>query len=85
VVDVLHGERFCDQSVEEVYHTLLDEGRYLCSATTMYRLPRQAGETRERRRQAAHPALRKPELVAVGPNQVWTWDITKLAGPGRWQ
>jgi putative transposase len=84
VLDVLHSERFCDQSVEEVYHTLLDEGSYLCSPATMYRLLREAGETRERRRQATHPAAKKPELVATRPNEIWSWDITKIAGPGKW-
>jgi putative transposase len=84
VLAVLHSERFCDKSVEEVYHTLLDEGVYLCSASTMYRLLRELGETGERRRQATHPAKVKPELVADAPNQVWSWDITKLKGPAKW-
>lgn len=84
VLDALHSKRFCDTSVEEVYHTLLDEGVYLCSVATMYRLLRERGEAGERRRQASHPAAVKPELVADAPNRVWSWDITKLKGPAKW-
>jgi putative transposase len=73
-----------DQAPATVYATLLDEGRYLCSVPTMYRLLRAEGEVHERRRQATHPATIKPELVAFGPNQVWSWDITKLLGPAKW-
>jgi len=80
----LHSERFVDTSPTEVWATLLDEGRYLGSISTFYRLLRQAGESRERRRQATHPATVKPELVALEPNQVWSWDITKLRGPAKW-
>lgn len=83
VLAVLHSPRFADKSPAQVWATLLDEGVYLCSESTMYRLLRQHGEVRERRRQARHPAKVKPELVAHGPNQVWSWDITKLAGPAR--
>ena len=68
----------------QVWATLLDEGVYLASISTFYRLLRQAGENRERRRQATHPASVKPELVASAPNQVWSWDITKLRGPVKW-
>ena len=71
-------------SPTEVWATLLDDGVYLGSISTFYRLLRQAGETRERRRQATHPATVKPELVATAPNQVWSWDITKLRGPAKW-
>jgi transposase InsO family protein len=78
VLRVLHEERVVDQAPASVYASLLDEGRYLCSVPTMYRLLRAEGEVRERRRQATHPASVKPELVALGPNQVWSWDITKL-------
>jgi putative transposase len=85
VLDVLHSPRFVDLAVEEVYHQLLDDGVYLCSISTMYRLLRERGETGERRRQATHPATVKPELVATGPNQVWSWDITKIKGPGKWE
>jgi len=67
-----------------VWATLLDEGRYLGSLSTFYRLLRQAGESKERRRQATHPATVKPELVAYQPNSVWSWDITKLRGPAKW-
>jgi putative transposase len=84
VLDVLHQERFWDQAPASVYATLLDEGSYLCSPSTMYRLLRAQGETGDRRRHATHPAKVKPELLATGPNQCWSWDITKLAGPARW-
>jgi len=84
VLDVLHSERFVDRSPLEVYAILLDEGRYLCSIRTMYRILEQSGELRERRDQLRHPAYRKPELLATGPNQVWSWDITKLKGPTKW-
>jgi putative transposase len=84
VLEVLHCERFADAAPATVYATLLDEGTYLCSQSTMYRLLRERGETGDRRRQAIHPAKVKPELVAVQPNQVWSWDITKLLGPAKW-
>src|SRR6266508_5821269 len=84
VLGVLHQERFVDQAPASVYANLLDEGRYLCSVPTMYRLLRTEDEVRERRRQATHPATVKPELLATGPNQVWSWDITKLLGPHKW-
>ena len=67
-----------------MWATLLDDGVYLGSESTFYRLLRQAGETRDRRRQATHPATVKPELVAYQPNSVWSWDITKLRGPAKW-
>jgi putative transposase len=84
ILDVLHCERFADLAPAEVWAILLDEGTYLGSQSTFYRLLRAAGETRERRRQATHPAAVKPELLAVRPNQVWSWDITKLHGPAKW-
>jgi putative transposase len=84
VLGVLHAERFVDQAPASIYATLLDEGRYLCSVPTMYRLLRAEGEVRERRRQATHPATVKPELMATGPDQIWSWDITKLHGPEKW-
>lgn len=84
VLEVLHGERFADTAPATVYATLLDEGTYLCSESTMYRLLRERGETAERRRQATHPATVKPELVATRANQCWSWDITKLRGPAKW-
>ena len=84
VLDVLHEERFVDQAPASIYADLLDEGRYLCSVPTMYRVLRAEDEVRKRRRQATHPAHVKPELVAYGPNQTWSWDITKLLGPQKW-
>lgn len=85
VLEVLHEERFVDLSPGEVHAILLDEGRYLCSESTMYRILRdEHGAVRERRRQATHPPRVKPELVAHGPNECWSWDITKLAGPAKW-
>jgi putative transposase len=84
VLEVLHQERFVDKAPREVYSTLLDEGTYLCSPSTMYRLLNQEGEVKERRNQLRHPHYRKPELLATGPNQVWSWDITKLLGPVKW-
>jgi putative transposase len=83
VLEVLRSQRFVDKAPAQVWATLLDEGLYLCSESTMYRLLRGHGEVSERRRQARHPAKVKPELVAYAPNQVWSWDITKLAGPAR--
>jgi len=84
VLATLHSERFVDQSPAAVYARLLDEGRYLCSERTMYRLLAQAGEVRERRDQLRHPVYAKPELLASRPNEVWSWDITKLLGPVKW-
>ena len=84
VLAVLHSPRFCDASPAETYATLLDEGTYLASERTMYRLLAAAGETGERRNQRVHPAYAKPELLATAPNQVWSWDITKLLGPAKW-
>jgi putative transposase len=84
VLDVLHSERFVDDSPAQVYATLLDEGTYLASERTMYRLLAAQGESRERRAQLRHPAYAVPELLATGPNQLWSWDITKLKGPVKW-
>jgi len=84
VLDTLHSPRFADQSPAEVYATLLDEGTYLCSVSTMYRLLRACQEVRERREQLRHPNYAKPELLATTPNQVWSWDITRLLGPQKW-
>jgi putative transposase len=83
VLAVLRHDDFVDKAPAQVWATLLDEGQYLCSEATMYRILRQHGEVRERRAQATHPAKVKPELVATAPGQVWSWDITKLQGPGR--
>lgn len=80
----LHSERFQDQAPVEVAAALLDEGRYHCSARTMYRLLAEAGQSRERRDQLLHPPYQKHELLATAPNQLWSWDITKLLGPAKW-
>ena len=84
VLDVLHEERFADQPPAQAYATLLDEGRYLCSERTMYRILEAEGEVKERRNQLEHPPYAKPELLAQRPNEVWSWDITKLKGPVKW-
>ena len=84
VLNVLHEERFCDQAPGEVYATLLDEGQYLCSERTMYRILAENHEVRERRDQLRHPRYAPPELLATRPNEVWSWDITKLLGPSKW-
>lgn len=84
VLDILHTERFVDKAPTEIYATLLDEGTYHCSVRTMYRILAEAGEVRERRNQARHPKYQAPELLATAPNQVWSWDITKLRGPVKW-
>lgn len=85
VLEVLHSERFVDVSPEETYATLLDEGSYLCSPRTMYRiLAARHGGVRERRDQLTHPAYAKPELLAERPNELWSWDVSKLKGPAKW-
>jgi putative transposase len=84
VLDVLHSNRFVDTAPAEVVTTLMDEKKYLCSERTMYRILASADEVRERRNQLRHPNYEKPELLATGPNQVWSWDITKLKGPVKW-
>jgi putative transposase len=82
---LLHEERFVDLAPAEIYATLLDEGRYIASISSMYReLHRRHGHVPERRRQASHPAHAKPELCASGPNELWSWDVSKLRGPGKW-
>ena len=83
VLTVLRSEEYCDLAPAQVWARLLDDGIYLCSISTMYRLLAVAGENRERRRQRTHPARKKPELIATAPNRVWSWDITKLQGPTR--
>ena len=85
VLDVLHEVRFIDQAPAEIYAILLDEGRYLCSIRTMYRILAANAEVRERRNLRRHPVYTRPELLATGPNQVWSWDITKLKGPVKGQ
>jgi len=85
VLELLHSERFVDVSPEETYATLLDEGAYLCSTRTMYRLlAARHGGARERRDQLTHPAYVKPELLAERPNELWSWDVSKLKGPAKW-
>jgi putative transposase len=85
VLDVLHSERFVDVSPEEAWATLLDEGTYLCSPRTMYRiLAAHHGGVPERRNQLTHPAYAKPELLAERPNELWSWDVSKLKGPAKW-
>lgn len=84
VLDILHTERFVDKAPHEVYATLLDEGEYHCSIRTMYRILDENKEIKERRNQLSHPVYQRPELLAKGPNQVWSWDITKLLGPVKW-
>jgi putative transposase len=84
VRETLNCERFQDSSPREVYATLLDESTYLCSWRTMYRVLEEHQEVRERRNQLRHPVYSKPELLATGPNQLWSWDITKLKGPVKW-
>ena len=84
VLDVLDSSRFADRAPAEVVATLLDEDKYLCSERSMYRLLAARAPVRERRNQLRHPEYTKPELIATAPNQVWSWDITKLLGPEKW-
>lgn len=84
VLEILHSQRFQDCAPAAIHAQLLDEGRYLCSPRTMYRILATLDQSRERRRQLIHPAYQKPELLATAPNQVWSWDITKLRGPVKW-
>ena len=84
VREILNSPRFQDCPPRQVYATLLDEGTYLCSISSLYRILQENREIRERRNQLRHPAYAKPRLVATAPNQVWTWDITKLRGPAKW-
>jgi putative transposase len=83
VLTLINSPVYADLSIGQIWARELDKGRYWCSASSMYRIAREAGQSRERRRQASHPAKVKPELLADGPNQVWTWDITKLRGPAK--
>jgi len=84
VRQLLNAPRFVDQAPREVYASLLDEGRYVCSVRSMYRILAEHDEVRERRDQLRHPSYTKPELLATAPNQVWSWDITRLLGPVKW-
>ena len=83
VLTLINTEAYADLSIGQIWARELDAGNYLCSASSMYRVARAAGQSRERRRLATHPAKVKPELLADGPSQVWTWDITKLRGPAK--
>lgn len=84
VLDALNSDRFCDMAPAAAHAVLVDEGTYLCSTRTMYRILDAAGEVKERRDQLRHPSYAKPELLATSPNEVWSWDITKLKGPAKW-
>jgi putative transposase len=84
VLDLLHSDRFVDKAPLEIYATLLDEKEYVCSVRTMYRVLERENELKERRRQVSRPHYAKPEILATGPNQAWSWDITKLKGPVKW-
>lgn len=84
VLNTLHTEQYCDKAPRQVYAALLDEGTYLCSVRTMYRILEKHNEVRERRNQLRHPQYQKPEILATGPKQAWSWDITKLKGPAKW-
>jgi len=84
VLEVLRSREYVDKSPAAVYAGLLDDGMYLCSERTMYRLLSKHGEIRERRRQLQHPVYTRPELLATGPNELWSWDITRLKGPVKW-
>lgn len=84
VLTALNEDRFCDLAPAQVYATLLDEGKYLCSERTMYRVLAENAQVRERRAQRRHPHYTAPQLLATMPNQVWSWDITKLLGPQKW-
>ncbi len=84
ILSTINAERFMDKGVPTVYTTLLDEGVYICSTRTMYRILHRHQQVRERRHDRTHPVYKKPELLATGPNQVWSWDITKVKGPKPW-
>lgn len=84
VRQLLNSERFADQAPRQVYATLLDQQQYLCHWRTMYRILDEHQEVQERRQRRAHPTYQKPELLATGPNQLWSWDITQLKGPQKW-
>lgn len=84
ILELLHSERFMDKAPAEIHATLLDEGEHPCSIRTLYRILAANKEVRERRNQRRHPVYPEPQLQATGPNQVWSWDITKLASPKKW-
>src|SRR5260370_11329023 len=82
---LLRAPQYVDLSAHRLYARLLDAGRYLASVSTFYRILRTEGEAKPRRNQRIHPAYAKPHLLATGPRQLWSWDITKLKGPGKWE
>lgn len=84
VLELLTSPRFCDDAPHQIWAALLDEGRHYCSIKTMYRILHSLQAVRERRNQLRHPSYARPELLATAPNQVWSWDITKLKGPAKW-
>lgn len=84
VLDLLHSDRFIDKTPYEVFNTLIDNGEYYCSTRTMYRVLEEQGETQDRRQQRNHRDAVKPELIATRPNEVWSWDITKLRSDRKW-
>ncbi len=84
IIGLLREPQYADLAPAEIYASLLDQGLYHCSIRTMYRILHAHDEIKERRRQLRHPTYQKPELLAEGPNQVWSWDITKLMGPAKW-
>lgn len=84
VLSMLNDDRFADLPPAEVYATLLDEGKFVCSVSTMYRILRENSQLKERRDQLRHPWYPAPELLATRPNELWSWDITKLKGPAKW-
>jgi putative transposase len=84
ILAILHQPHFVNLAPAEIFATLIDQGIYHCSISTYYRILHANGEVRERRKQSRHPVYKKPELLAEGPNQVWSWDITKLKGPRKW-
>ena len=84
VLEILHSDRFVDCAPRQVFATLLEEGTYLCSIRTMYRILEAQGEVQERRNQLTHPKFAAPALEAAAPNEIWSWDITKVKGPTKW-
>lgn len=84
VLEVCHSSRFTDAAPASIVATLLDEGAYLASERTFYRVLSACGQVRERRNQLTHPAYVRPELLATSPNELWSWDITRLKGPAKW-
>jgi putative transposase len=84
VLDIMHSEPFVDKTPYDVFNTLIDKGEYYCSPRTMYRILESQGESQDRRNQRNHRDAVKPELMATGANQVWSWDITKLRSDKKW-